>query len=87
MVTIEGLQKGMRTVLQEREVDTSGLNAEKLREILHQYEVWIQVNAHVTCIIKLSLLCRILRNRPPFSKKPLRNEGMSASISLNFTMS
>ena len=41
MVTSEGLQKEMKSVLQERRVDTSRINAEKLRELLHQYEVWI----------------------------------------------
>lgn len=45
MVTSEGLQKEMKSVLQERRVDTSRINAEKLRELLHQYEVWIQINA------------------------------------------
>lgn len=39
MVTEEGIQKGMRTVLDERGIDVHGLNAEKMREILRQHEV------------------------------------------------
>lgn len=39
MVTAEGKQKGMRTVLEERGVNTQGLNADKLRELLREYEV------------------------------------------------
>ena len=39
MVTPKGIQKGMKTVLQERGVDTDGLNAAKLRALLLQYEV------------------------------------------------
>ena len=54
MVTSEGLQKEMKSVLQERRVDTSRINAEKPRELLHQYEVWIQINAQVTHIIKFT---------------------------------
>ena len=34
MVTAGGVQKGMKTVPEERCIDTSGLNAEKLRELL-----------------------------------------------------
>ena len=48
MVTAGGAQKGMKTVLEERGVDTSGLNAGKLRELLRQYEV------HVHCITNVS---------------------------------
>ena len=40
MVTESGLQKGMKTVLEERGVSTRGLNAEKLRD-LQQYEVYL----------------------------------------------
>ena len=39
MVTESGLQKGLKTVLEERGVSTRGLNAEKLRDLLQQYEV------------------------------------------------
>ena len=39
MVTSGGTQKGMKTVLEERGVETDGLNADKLRELLRQYEV------------------------------------------------
>lgn len=39
MVTPNGIQKGMRTVLEERGVDTGGMNAEKLRNLLGQYKV------------------------------------------------
>ena len=38
MVTAEGEQKGMRTVLQERGVNTEGMNASMLRERLREYE-------------------------------------------------
>ena len=44
MVTAGGTQKGMKTVLEERGIDTSGLNAEKLRELLRQYEVHCKTN-------------------------------------------
>ena len=40
MVTSQGIQKGMRTVLEERGVDIGGMNADKLRELLGQYEVF-----------------------------------------------
>ena len=40
MVTAQGIQKGMRTVLEERGVDIGGTNADKLRELLGQYEVF-----------------------------------------------
>ena len=39
MVTAEGLQKGLRTVLEERGVDTKGMNAGKLKEVLGKHEV------------------------------------------------
>ena len=39
MVTDQGIQKGMRTVLDERGVVTDGMNADKLREILREHEV------------------------------------------------
>lgn len=39
MVTSQGIPKGMRTVLEERGVDTRGMNAAKLREVLGKYEV------------------------------------------------
>lgn len=39
MVTDDGVQKGMRTVLEERGVDTKGMNAEKMREELLKFEV------------------------------------------------
>lgn len=39
MVTDEGIQKGMRSVLEERGVNTKGLNAEGLRNILLTHEV------------------------------------------------
>lgn len=44
MVTPQGVQKGMKTVLEERGVDTHGMNADKLRELLRQYEVMNQIN-------------------------------------------
>ena len=54
MVTAQGIQKGMRTVLEEREVDTIGMNAKKMRELLGQYEV----NSHMhTVYIKISCGC------------------------------
>ena len=34
MITDEGVQKGMKTVLEERGIDTHGLNAEKMREMI-----------------------------------------------------
>ena len=39
MVTDDGIQKGMKTVLEERDIDTHGMNATKLRELLREYEV------------------------------------------------
>ena len=39
MVTPDGIQKGMRTVLQERGVDTQGISADRLRQLLREYEV------------------------------------------------
>ncbi len=39
MTTAEGLQKGLKTVLQERGVDTEGMNSCHLRDKLHQYPV------------------------------------------------
>ena len=39
VATDDGVQKGMRTVLEERCVNIHGLNADKLRELLWQYEV------------------------------------------------
>ena len=39
MVTDAGVQKGMKTVLEERGVRTQRMNADKLRELLRQYEV------------------------------------------------
>ncbi len=39
MVTPQGIQKGMKSVLEERGVVTHGMNAGKLRELLGQYEV------------------------------------------------
>ena len=38
-VTDAGVQKGMKTVLEERGVRTQRMNADKLRELLRQYEV------------------------------------------------
>ena len=38
MVTAEGVQKGMRTVLEERGLDTRGMDAKKMREQLHQFQ-------------------------------------------------
>ena len=38
MVLADGTPKGMKLVLQERGVDTRGLNAEKMREILSNHE-------------------------------------------------
>ena len=38
----DGVQKGMKTVLEERGVDTHGMNAQKLREELLQFEVHTQ---------------------------------------------
>lgn len=39
MVTDDGLQKGMKTVLEERGVDTRGMNASKMRQQLMEFEV------------------------------------------------
>ncbi len=39
MVTDDGIQKGLKTVLQERGVDISGMNASKLKEKLGQFPV------------------------------------------------
>ncbi len=39
MTTAEGLQKGLKTVLQERGVDTEGMNSSHLRDKLRQYPV------------------------------------------------
>ena len=39
MVTARGAQKGMKTILEERGIDTSGLNVGKLRKLLRQYEL------------------------------------------------
>ena len=39
MVTDDGLQKGMKTVLGERGIDTKGMNADKMREQMLQFEV------------------------------------------------
>ena len=39
MVTPLGVQKGMRTVQEERGVNTTGMNADALRKVLGQYEV------------------------------------------------
>ncbi len=38
MVTAQGLQKGMKTVLEERGVDTRGHNAEKMKSALRQFQ-------------------------------------------------
>ena len=38
MTTAEGLQKGMKTVLEERGIDAHGMNAAKIRERLHQFQ-------------------------------------------------
>lgn len=38
MVLPDGQPKGMKIVLQERGVDTSGMNAEKMRKILEEFE-------------------------------------------------
>ena len=38
MVTAEGVQKGMRTVLEERDLDTRGMDTKKMREQLHQFQ-------------------------------------------------
>ena len=37
MVLLDGRPKGMKMVLQERGVDTNGMNAEKMRETLSKY--------------------------------------------------
>jgi hypothetical protein len=39
MVTDDGIQKGLRTVLEERGINTKGMNAEKLKEVLGEFEV------------------------------------------------
>ena len=39
IVTDEGVQKGMITVIAETGVNTKGLNTEKMRQILQQYQV------------------------------------------------
>lgn len=39
MVTEDGVQKGLRTVLQERGVDTKGMNSDNLKTVLGEYEV------------------------------------------------
>ncbi len=39
LVTSAGIQKGMKTVLEERGVNTSGMNAQKMREELQQFQV------------------------------------------------
>ena len=39
MVTDGGIQKGMKTILEEKGVETKGLNADGLRKFLWQYEV------------------------------------------------
>ena len=39
MVTDDGIQKGLKSVLNERGVNTDGLIAEKLRQLLREYEV------------------------------------------------
>ncbi len=39
LVTSAGVQKGMKTVLEERGVNTSGMNAQKMREELQQFQV------------------------------------------------
>ena len=44
MKTADGLQKGMKSVLEERGVSTKGLNADKMRELLGQYEVSLKSN-------------------------------------------
>ena len=38
MTTAEALQKGMKTVLEERGIDAHGMNAAKMRERLHQFQ-------------------------------------------------
>lgn len=50
MVTAGGEQKGMKTVLEERGVNTNGMNADKLRELFRQYEVQctLQIIIHYT---------------------------------------
>lgn len=42
MVTDDGVQKEMKTVLKERGVDTVGMNADRMREQLMQFEVNLQ---------------------------------------------
>ncbi len=37
MVTDEGIQKGLKTVLRERGVDTSGMNASRIKQELQQF--------------------------------------------------
>ena len=39
MVRPDGVQKGLRTVLEERGVYTKGMNADMLKEVLGEYEV------------------------------------------------
>ena len=38
MAPFDGRPKGLKKVLQERGVDTTGMNADKLREVLSKYE-------------------------------------------------
>ena len=89
MVTDEGVQKGMRTVLEERGINTRGLNADKLRQILQQY----QVHMHVGTCMHHTMLCisffcyRISMTRLQFSRMRWRDEAMCACTYLNFTAS
>ena len=64
MVTAEGKQKGMRTVLKERGANIDELNADGLRELLYEYEVMcIHTNLSVQFTCYQSLYCRILLNK------------------------
>lgn len=47
MVTDKDLQKEMKTVLEERGIDTHGLNADKMRDILRQHEVHLWCNMYI----------------------------------------
>lgn len=60
MVTDDGLQKGMKTVLEERGVDTRGMNADKLRR---QFEVNLKNRLiHVTGYHVYSTLLLLLQD-------------------------
>lgn len=59
MVMDGGLQKGMKRVLQERGLETKGMNADKMREELKKFEVLytcLQISSIVSTLF--SGLCR-----------------------------